>query len=80
MTAVLFFLLVSLSSLSAQNTIAVSGRVIDETGVWLRPFANFIYTMPPLVTDDASLRRITQAVSRLAACPPGPEVSGDFHE
>lgn len=55
-------------------------RVIDETGVWLRPFANFIYTMPPLVTDDASLRRITQAVSRLAACPPGPEVSGDFHE
>ena len=55
-------------------------RVIDETGVWLRPFANFIYTMPPLVTDDASLRRITQAISRLAACPPGPEVSGDFHE
>ena len=55
-------------------------RVIDETGIWLRPFANFIYTMPPLVTDDASLCRITQAVSRLAACPPGPEVSGDFHE
>ena len=55
-------------------------RVIDETGVWLRPFANFIYTMPPLVTDVATLERITDAMSRLAACPPGPEVSGDFHE
>jgi len=56
-------------------------RVIDEHGVWLRPFSNFIYTMPPLVTDDATLKRITDAMSALAACPPGPEaVDSDFHE
>ena len=55
-------------------------RVIDETGVWLRPFANFIYAMPPLVSDSGAIRRITAAISALAACPPGPEQSGDFHE
>lgn len=63
--------------LPARNDIE---RVIDETGVWLRPFANFIYAMPPLVTDGASLTRITSAIAKLAECPPGPEVSGDFHE
>ena len=55
-------------------------RVIDETGVWLRPFANFIYAMPPLVSDSAAVRRVADAVSAMAALPPGPEVSGDFHE
>lgn len=56
-------------------------RVIDEYGVWLRPFANFIYTMPPLVTDPATLRRIMDAMAALAACPPGPQVAdGGFHE
>ena len=55
-------------------------RVIDEHGVWLRPFANFIYAMPPLVTDKATLERIISAMADLAACPPGPETSGDFHE
>ena len=55
-------------------------RVIDETGVWLRPFANFVYAMPPLVTDSATVRRIADAVARVAAHPPGPECHGDFHE
>ena len=56
-------------------------KVIDRHGVWLRPFAGFIYAMPPLVTDDATLGRITDAMADLAACPPGPEpVDGDFHE
>jgi adenosylmethionine-8-amino-7-oxononanoate aminotransferase len=56
-------------------------RVIDAHGIWLRPFADFIYTMPPLVTDDATLRRITDAMGALAACQPGPEpMDGDFHE
>ena len=56
-------------------------RIIDEHGVWLRPFANFIYTMPPLVTDAAALRRITSAMVALASCPPGPEIAdGAFHE
>ena len=55
-------------------------RVIDETGVWLRPFANFIYAMPPLVSDAATVRRVAGAVAAMAALPPGPETSGDFHE
>jgi len=55
-------------------------RVIDETGVWLRPFANFVYAMPPLVTGQATAGRIVDAIAAVAALPPGPEVAGDFHE
>lgn len=35
-------------------------------GVWLRPFRDLIYTMPPFVTDDADLARITAAVTAAA--------------
>ena len=56
-------------------------RVIDAHGVWLRPFCNFIYAMPPLVTDTATIARICEAIRDLAACEPGlPPTDGDFHE
>jgi len=56
-------------------------RVIDAHGVWLRPFANFIYTMPPLVSDSETVARITAAIVDLASAPPGPApADGDFHE
>ena len=55
-------------------------RVIDAHGVWLRPFANFIYAMPPLVSDAATVERIGAALVDLASAPPGPEQAGDFHE
>jgi adenosylmethionine-8-amino-7-oxononanoate aminotransferase len=32
-------------------------------GVWLRPFRDLIYTMPPYVADDADVARITQGIA-----------------
>ncbi|MET8149553.1 adenosylmethionine--8-amino-7-oxononanoate transaminase [Actinoplanes sp. NPDC049668] len=34
-----------------------------DTGVWLRPFRDLIYTMPPFVTDDADVARITRGIA-----------------
>ena len=39
-------------------------RFIEE-GVWVRPFANVIYTTPPLVIDETDLRALTQAMLRV---------------
>jgi len=55
-------------------------RVITHHGVWLRPFSRYIYTMPPLVSDSATIGRIVAAIRELAACPAGPVPEGDFHE
>ena len=55
-------------------------RVIHTHGVWLRPFCNFIYAMPPLVSDETTVDRIVEALTDLASAPPGPPVEGDFHE
>ena len=55
-------------------------RVITRHGVWLRPFSRYIYTMPPLVSDTATVARITEAIRDLASCPAGPVLEGDFHE
>ena len=33
-----------------------------ERGVWLRPFESYLYTMPPYVIDDESLKRITDVM------------------
>ncbi len=38
-----------------------------RAGVWLRPFRDLIYTMPPYVTDDEDLGRICAAVLAAAA-------------
>ncbi|MFI9274972.1 adenosylmethionine--8-amino-7-oxononanoate transaminase [Kitasatospora sp. NPDC052896] len=38
-----------------------------RAGVWLRPFRDLIYTMPPYVTGDDDLARITAAVTAAAA-------------
>ena len=45
---------------------AATAAAVAE-GVWLRPFRDLIYTMPPYITDDADLARITAAMRRAAA-------------
>ena len=31
-------------------------------GVWVRPFRNLVYTMPPYVTSDTDLATVTRAL------------------
>ena len=38
--------------------VAAATRAAVERGVWLRPFRNLVYTMPPYVTDDDDLAGI----------------------
>ena len=57
-------------------------RVIRETGVWLRPFCNYVYTMPPFITTDVEIDRICEAIKMIGECEPAPIVDGEdeFHE
>ena len=55
--------------------------VIDSHNVWLRPFCNFIYSMPPLVSDERTIDRISSAIMDLASRPPDTSpIDTDFHE
>ena len=40
-------------------------RVVRETGVWLRPFGPWLYTMPPFITPPEEVTQITRAMGRL---------------
>jgi adenosylmethionine-8-amino-7-oxononanoate aminotransferase len=44
---------------------ATAAAVAD--GVWLRPFRNLIYAMPPYITTDDELQAIAQAMGAAAA-------------
>ncbi|WP_425516578.1 adenosylmethionine--8-amino-7-oxononanoate transaminase [Dactylosporangium vinaceum] len=46
---------------------AAATRAAVELGVWLRPFRDLVYTMPPYVTDDVDLARICAGVVGAAA-------------
>ena len=39
---------------------------VGKHGVWLRPFGNWLYTMPPFVMSEAELSRVTAAMLELA--------------
>ncbi len=41
---------------------AAATRAAVREGVWLRPFRDLVYTMPPYVTGDADVARIARAV------------------
>lgn len=45
---------------------AATAAAVRE-GVWLRPFRDLVYTMPPYVTDDEDVARISRAVCAAAA-------------
>jgi adenosylmethionine-8-amino-7-oxononanoate aminotransferase len=37
-------------------------KVVMEHGVWLRPFRNLIYTMPPYISAPDEIAQITAAM------------------
>jgi adenosylmethionine-8-amino-7-oxononanoate aminotransferase len=47
--------------------VAAATRAAVAEGVWLRPFRDLVYTMPPYVTGDEDLARIGRAVLAAAA-------------
>ncbi len=42
--------------------VAAATSAAVEHGVWLRPFRDLVYTMPPFITDDDDVSRIASAV------------------
>jgi adenosylmethionine-8-amino-7-oxononanoate aminotransferase len=53
--------------LQAPVDIAAATRAALAEGVWLRPFGELVYAMPPYVCDDAEVARIARAVVAAAA-------------
>jgi adenosylmethionine-8-amino-7-oxononanoate aminotransferase len=51
---------------SAVDLQKVTERAVDQ-GVWLRPFRNLVYTMPPYVASDDDLDTITSAICEVVA-------------
>jgi adenosylmethionine-8-amino-7-oxononanoate aminotransferase len=47
--------------------VAAATRAAVAEGVWLRPFRNLVYTMPPYVTGEEDVAAITRAVVAAAA-------------
>jgi adenosylmethionine-8-amino-7-oxononanoate aminotransferase len=53
--------------LDHEADLAAATRAAVAEGVWLRPFRDLVYTMPPYLTGDADLDRICVAVRAAAA-------------
>jgi adenosylmethionine-8-amino-7-oxononanoate aminotransferase len=48
--------------LTREVDIAAATAAAIAAGVWLRPFRDLIYTMPPYITSDADLAQICHAI------------------
>ena len=58
--------------LSGPVDVAAATRAAVDRGVWLRPFRDLVYTMPPYVTDDEDVATIAAAVVAAAEAGRGP--------
>lgn len=58
--------------LAAPVDMAAATQAAVERGVWLRPFRNLVYAMPPYVTDQDDLARIAGAMVAAAATGAAP--------
>lgn len=47
---------------------ALATDIAVSHGVWLRPFRDMIYAMPPYVISDTELARVTTAMREIAQC------------
>ena len=52
--------------------VAAATAAAVEHGVWLRPFRDLIYAMPPYVIGDDDLARVTGAMVAAASEPVSP--------
>jgi adenosylmethionine---8-amino-7-oxononanoate aminotransferase len=57
--------------LDREVDIPAATAIAVDRGVWLRPFRDLIYTMPPYVIDEDDLARVTGAVVAAADCARG---------
>jgi adenosylmethionine-8-amino-7-oxononanoate aminotransferase len=53
--------------LEREVDVAVATAAAVERGVWLRPFRDLVYAMPPYATDDADLALVADAICAAAA-------------
>ena len=58
----------------AVNTAALQQQFVD-LGVWVRPFANLIYIMPPYVISPEQLTQLTRAMKQVAATITPPQAA-----
>jgi adenosylmethionine-8-amino-7-oxononanoate aminotransferase len=56
--------------------VAAATRAAVQSGVWLRPFRDLIYAMPPYVTDEQDIGRIATAMVVAAQASCGPPAAG----
>ncbi|HZZ51580.1 MAG TPA: adenosylmethionine--8-amino-7-oxononanoate transaminase [Pseudonocardia sp.] len=52
--------------LSGSIDMAAATRAAAARGVWLRPFRNLVYAMPPFISEPADIERITDAMGAAA--------------
>jgi adenosylmethionine-8-amino-7-oxononanoate aminotransferase len=57
--------------LECEVDVPAATRAAVQRGVWLRPFRDLLYTMPPYVTDDEELAQLAEAMVAAAAAGRG---------